>query len=1216
VEVETADASAPDRARLTAALLLWHLGEVEQAKWQVNRLLQMQSHSVAGLTLLGWLELNEGAEDQMDDLAHRVGNAEGAFCKAIEACSAKKDLEALMGRARVHQLKEQYKEALDQLNQVVVLYAWFLPALVEKFHVLMAMGEWDQAIEAAERVRSQDQHNIEALRLSALSLLSQEAKYSVAVQRISEIADAMNRHEPLNADLFYRVAKPFARLAGRHHGVLNLTLSLVEKACQLRPDKCAYAAEYGYQQMLIGDLSGANATLKRAATLESGSEEVLQYQIKCQILLGQTEEAAQQLEFVQEVSLSLDRTAEMALCSVLLANSSRGADAQTLSQLDAALDQHMGSTRKLPFNAAYYAALNPDLLLEIAKEYLAHCGDEPEFLDASSPSGLALAKATKLLEVVTKQVPGLLEAHMMLAQARFSANELDAALRSCTTCTKADPAFAAASLLHAQILLRQERFQQAHAVLEQALAQNFSVRESPLFHLVKAKVLQTQGELGEACKILEAAMKLPGVSKAQGGRGGGDLSLTDRCSIHLQMIDVLLALDKRSEASALVQQAIFEFSGGPQEGRVTIASAQVELKKGDAEKALAMLRGVPPENSHFHAARKVMADLYLKHRNDRRMYAVCYEELAKANPSVSSYMALGEAYMEVSEPQKAISAFERALRAKPGDAALASRIGKVLVTTHDYVKAIEYYSSSLQKDGTRAKLRHDLAELYLELKKYEQAKKELGVLLADEDAADRDAEELVQQVASFRLLARVHREEGQLADAEKALMKARAAQSAALSKIRVESPDQLAAQREAAAELCCELGVHYEAQKDAERAATFFQEALKHAEAHEKSSLALARLHLGRGELDAAQTLCVTLMKIDPTNQDASMILADLMLQKNEWEAAIYHFQQLLEKSPTHFRAMAKHFELLRRAGRLKEASRFLKQAERASPCAALEPGYRFCQGLLARFLNDPRAALKFLNMARRDGEWGEPAVQNMIEIFLNPENETNWDELVLDRTTDPPESVRAAERLLRELSRSPRQQVLECYTLLSYKTKAQLEKAVSTLLELLNTHREYLPAMVCLSQAYLMLKQAPKARNHLKRVAKTQFVAEMADDIERGWLILADVYIVSGKYDLAEELCRRCLASNKSCAKAWEFLGMVKEKEMSYKDAASHYESAWKFENEASAQVGYKLSFNYLKAKKYVDAIDVCHKVLQQYPDYPKIRKDVLEKARQALRP
>ena len=193
---------------------------------------------------------------------------------------------------------------------------------------------------------------------------------------------------------------------------------------------------------------------------------------------------------------------------------------------------------------------------------------------------------------------------------------------------------------------------------------------------------------------------------------------------------------------------------------------------------------------------------------------------------------------------------------------------------------------------------------------------------------------------------------------------------------------------------------------------------------------------------------------------------------------------------------------------------------------------------------------------------------------------------------------------------------MLECYTLMAYKAKVQLEKACAKLLELLNVERDYLPALVCLSQAYLMLKQSPKARNHLKRVAKMQFLAEMADDFEQGWLMLADVYIGGGKYDLAEELWRRCLASNKSCAKAWEFLGVVKEKEMSYKDAASHYENAWKYENEASAAVGYKLSFNYLKAKKYVDAIDVCHKVLQQFPDYPKIRKDVLEKARQALRP
>ncbi len=51
-------------------------------------------------------------------------------------------------------------------------------------------------------------------------------------------------------------------------------------------------------------------------------------------------------------------------------------------------------------------------------------------------------------------------------------------------------------------------------------------------------------------------------------------------------------------------------------------------------------------------------------------------------------------------------------------------------------------------------------------------------------------------------------------------------------------------------------------------------------------------------------------------------------------------------------------------------------------------------------------------------------------------------------------------------------------------------------------------------------------------------------------------------------------------------------EREQSYKDAADHYELAWRHEACSSAGVGYKLAFNYLKAKRFVEAIDVCHKV------------------------
>ena len=47
-----------------------------------------------------------------------------------------------------------------------------------------------------------------------------------------------------------------------------------------------------------------------------------------------------------------------------------------------------------------------------------------------------------------------------------------------------------------------------------------------------------------------------------------------------------------------MQQAIFEFSGSVQEGRVTVANAQLEVEGGDVERALSMLRGVAPGSAH------------------------------------------------------------------------------------------------------------------------------------------------------------------------------------------------------------------------------------------------------------------------------------------------------------------------------------------------------------------------------------------------------------------------------------------------------------------------------------------------------------------------------------------------------------------------------------------------------------------------------------------
>jgi tetratricopeptide (TPR) repeat protein len=159
-------------------------------------------------------------------------------------------------------------------------------------------------------------------------------------------------------------------------------------------------------------------------------------------------------------------------------------------------------------------------------------------------------------------------------------------------------------------------------------------------------------------------------------------------------------------------------------------------------------------------------------------------------------------------------------------------------------------------------------------------------------------------------------------------------------------------------------------------------------------------------------------------------------------------------------------------------------------------------------------------------------------------------------------------------------------------------------------------PAHLALANSFLLTKDVDKARSTLKRISKMKVNPDHSEELVKSWLMLTNMYIANNKFDMASELCRKVLHHNKSSAKAYEFLGLIHEKEQCYRDAAEHYEKAWAHTNEASPSTGYKLAFNYLKAKNYVGAITVCHRVLSQHPNYPAIRKDVLDVARAALRP
>lgn len=78
---------------------------------------------------------------------------------------------------------------------------------------------------------------------------------------------------------------------------------------------------------------------------------------------------------------------------------------------------------------------------------------------------------------------------------------------------------------------------------------------------------------------------------------------------------------------------------------------------------------------------------------------------------------------------------------------------------------------------------------------------------------------------------------------------------------------------------------------------------------------------------------------------------------------------------------------------------------------------------------------------------------------------------------------------------------------------------------------------------------------------------------------------------------------------------GNLSEKDQNYKISALNYEQAWLHSAKSDLAIGYKLAYAFLKLKKYPECIVVCRHILKVHPDYPKIKKEIFEKAKTNLR-
>jgi tetratricopeptide repeat protein 21B len=328
---------------------------------------------------------------------------------------------------------------------------------------------------------------------------------------------------------------------------------------------------------------------------------------------------------VNEISEGQSKTAIHYFLEAMISSRKQQPRDKTVKLLDQCLNLHITTTKEVPAGFEFFAQLNPDFLLELAKEYMRHAGGKP--LKKSEEIPRYMTKAVKLLENIIRQYPVNSEAQIMLAKARWLTNEVNISLKILHDCLKSDPNLVEAHILTSIINMESGDIHAANNALQQAFSQDFSIRENPVFLLIKAQVEKKMGNFQEALKSLETAFDLPGVgNKNSKGKELGSkrynlpFGIEERAKIFIFLIEVKAELADFAGAKKILQKAVAEFSGTSEEVHIIIAQSNLFMKMGDIKKALNMLKKVTPENPNFIEGKKKAAEIYLEQLRDRKNY--------------------------------------------------------------------------------------------------------------------------------------------------------------------------------------------------------------------------------------------------------------------------------------------------------------------------------------------------------------------------------------------------------------------------------------------------------------------------------------------------------------------------------------------------------------------------------------------------------------------
>ena len=147
ITLDEKESMASDRDLLTAGTFLWHTSQFKKAGTVVQKLLDNNANSLTAQTLKGWIYLSAPKEELQQKALQ--------FFEMVlneEEGGNHRQLEAMLGRAKVFEKAKKYDVALEILSEVAITFKAFNPSLIEKSKIHIFNGDWDQALETIQKV--------------------------------------------------------------------------------------------------------------------------------------------------------------------------------------------------------------------------------------------------------------------------------------------------------------------------------------------------------------------------------------------------------------------------------------------------------------------------------------------------------------------------------------------------------------------------------------------------------------------------------------------------------------------------------------------------------------------------------------------------------------------------------------------------------------------------------------------------------------------------------------------------------------------------------------------------------------------------------------------------------------------------------------------------------------------------------------------------------